>query len=697
MEQLQYKSGKYTDSSSLPVFYIASTEFNVDFRFQYVTTVIGKKLNFDKLTVDYSSLNAYGYTTLNNYTYNFDTGYLTVDFTVTINRLTAGAMLKAVSILGSVVVGVYLNDTKIKTLTSTINPTFYIFNKSAASDITPGKIEIPNLTPDYNTYSIEQAITTTNINTDSLTFELTWLGNVDNITANITDSKFNLKWTEYYFPVKYTNNQNTSSTIPELNCQFVLTVEGINSKSGRRVSATAIIDKAYNDLLDHINIETKHYIGWQEPSYNITIDRIDNYSATITTTQFIDSVEHSWFIDKQIFNTDSALYTVVIYSSEIKKSDSGFYRIYFSNGKKVDIVLNKNGYPAAFTPTIRCNFTLPVDITEESEYSIKRSNDIRNFNEEIIEGILYPYNNSAYLQLGDIISYYSDNIEIENTPQNITTDTKHSFSWASKSIYKNYIYNITVNNKDYYISPYIDYNNNTANEPISINLVSFYRKIYKDIPFYISINLDYTTELNLSSHKLSVFELSSANNSWVEIWSKENYDVYNGVVHQWFKYSGNSKQLKVVLNLGNSVQEQQFEVINNLCNSSFGYLYYINNYGGVDLIGVNCTTQETATATISTTIKENYSNYQTDYITYQYNKKIQSGWSAKTDLITDLESKNYLSLFTSNTLKLFINDKWYDVNITDTKYVIKTLKNNSYKKFNLSFNLEESIYYFKTK
>ena len=697
MEILQFKSGKYTESASLPVFYIASTEFNVDFNFKYSTTVIGKNINFDKVTVDYSTLSAYGYTTLNNYDYNSETGTLTVDFTVTVNRLTAGAMLKAATILGSVVVNVYLNDNLIKTLTSTLNPTFYIFDKSSASVIIPGTITIPNLTPDYNTYSIEQAITTNNIAADSLTFELTWLGNVDNITASITDSKFNLKWTEYYFPVKYTNNQTTSATTPELNCQFVLTVEGINSKSGRRVSTTAILDKAYNDLLDHISIETKHYIGWQDPSYDIKIDRINNYSATISTTQFIDGNEHSWLIDKQIFNTDSTLYTVVIYSSEIKKSNSGFYRIYFSNGKKVDIVLTKNGYPVAFTPTIRCNFTLPINITEESDYIIKKSNDIRNFDEEIVKGILYPFNDSAYLQLGDIISYYSDNIEIENNPLNITTDTKHSFSWASKSIYKNYIYNITVNNKDYYISPYIDYNNNTANEPNSINLVSFYKKIYKDIPFYISINLDYTTELNLSTHKLSVFEFNSDSNSWNEIWSKENYDVYNGVVHQWFKYSGNSGQLKVVLNLGNSVQEQQFEVVDNLCNNNWGYLYYINSYGGADLIGINCTTQETASVTISSAIKENYSNYKTDYESYQYNKKIQRAWAAKTDLISDLESKNYLSLFTSNTLKLFINDNWYDVNITDTKYTIKTLKNNSYKKFNLSFNLEESIYYCKTK
>lgn len=697
METLQYKSAKYTTTSSLPVFYMSSTEFQYEFNFKY-TNSIGKNIDFDKVVVDYISLSPYGYTTLNSYDYDSNTGYLTVDFTILINRKTAEAMLSEVTVIGNTVVKVYSNDNLISTLTATLNPTFDILDRGSASTIGSGSIVIPNLTPDYNTYSIEQKITLVNIKTDSLTYQLDYIGNVSNVSYSLSYSEFNLKWTEYYFPIKYTNNQSTSGSTPELNCQFILTVEGINSKNGRRVTTTALIDKTYNELLDHIALQTVQNIGWQTLSYNITVDRLDNYSATITSTQFIDNKEHSWFLDKQIFNTDPVQYTVTIYSSEIKKSDSGYYRLYFSNGKKVDVLLTKNGYPDCYTPTMKCNFTLPIKTDEEIEYTIKKGNDIRNINESILTGILYPFNGMVYLQLGDILGYYNGDIEISNEPINVTTDTKHNFSWATKSIYKNYIYDVTVNKIDYYISPYIDYNNNTSNSTNSVNLVSFYNKIYKDIPFYISINLDYTTELNLSNSSLSVSEYNESTNRWDSIWLKENYKVYNGVLHQWFKYNGSSKKLKVELTLGNSVQYKEFEVVDNLCmNDSFGYVYYINNYGGVDLIGINCSSIETVTATISKSTVKKRGDLKTDSVVEQYNKAIGRKWSVKTDLVTDTESKYAADLFCSNTVKLYLNDNWYDVNITDTQYAIKSLRNNSYKKFNLSFTLEENITYNKIK
>jgi hypothetical protein len=697
METLQYKSANYTTASSIPIFYIASTEFSVEFNFKY-TTSVGSEKAFDKVSVDYNSLNAYGYTTLNSYIYDSDTGYITVDFTIVVNRMTAGALLSEVQVLGTTVVKLYLNDTIVSTIASTLNPVFDILDKNSSSIISKASINIPNLTPGYNDYSIEQEIELDNIKTDSLTYQLDFIGNVDNVSSSISDSKFNLKWVEYYFPIKYKNSQSTSDSIPELNCQFVLTVEGINSKNGRRVTTTALIDKTYNTILDNIGVQTSQNIGWQSPKYDIVVDRIDNYSATISSTRFIDNKEHSWYLDKQIFNTDLTQYTVTIYSSEIKKSDSGYYRLYFSDGKKVDVLLTKNGYPECYTPTTRCNFTLPVEIDEEEEYSIKKSNDIRNITENILSGILYPMDGTAYLQLGDILKYYTDDIEISNEPNNITTDTKHNFSWASKSIYKNPIFNVNISNKDYYISPYIDYNNNTPNDTNPVNLVSFYSKIYKDIPFYISINLDYTTELNLAASSLSVFEYNTSTNKWDSIWSKENYEVYNGVVHQWFKYNGNSNKVKVELTLGNSVQYREFEVVNNLCsNDSFGYVYYINNKGGVDLVGINCSTLETVTANISTSTVKKRSGLKTDLVTEQYNKEIGRKWSAKTDLLTDKESKELVDLFCSNTVGLYLNDNWYDVNITDTEYKIKTLRNNSYKKFNLSFTLEENITYNKIK
>lgn len=696
METLQYKSANYTTESSIPVFYIASTEFSVDFNFKY-TNSVGKDKSFDKVSVDYNSLNAYGYTTLNSYDYNPETGYITVDFTVTINRMTAGALLSEVTILGTTVVKLYLNDTLISTVTSTLNPVFDILDKNSASIISKASITIPNLTPDYNTYSIEQEIELNNIKTDSLTYQLDFIGNIDNVSSSISDSKFTLKWTEYYFPIKYKNSQSTSTSIPELNCQFVLTVEGINSNNGRRVTTTALIDKTYNTLLDHISVQTVQNIDWQSPKYDIIVDRIDNYSPTIDSTRFIDDKEHSWYLDKQIFNTDLTQYIVTIYSNEIKKTDSGYYRLYFSNSQKVDILLTKNGYPECYTPTTRCNFTLPVAIDEEEEYTIKKSNDIRNINENVLTGILYPIDGTAYLQLGDILRYYSDDIEISKEPNNITADNKHNFFWASKSIYKNPIFNVNINDKDYYISPYIDCAN-TPNSTNSVNLVSFYSKIYKDIPFYISVNLDYMTELNLTTSTLRVFEYNTSTNKWDSIWSKENYEVYNGVVHQWFKYNGNSNKLKVELVLGNSVQYREFEVVNNLClNDSFGYVYYINNKGGVDLVGINCSTLETITANISTITVKKRSDLKTDLVTEQYNKEIGRKWSAKTDLLTDKESKELVDLICSNTVELYLNDNWYDVNIIDTDYKIKTLRNNSYKKFNLSFTLEENITYNKIK
>ena len=696
METLQYKSANYTTKSSIPVFYIASTEFSVDFNFKY-TNSVGKDKSFDKVSVDYNSLNAYGYTTLNSYDYNPETGYITVDFTVTINRMTAGALLSEVTILGTTVVKLYLNDTLISTVTSTLNPVFDILDKNSASIISKASITIPNLTPDYNTYSIEQEIELNNIKTDSLTYQLDFIGNIDNVSSSISDSKFTLKWTEYYFPIKYKNSQSTSTSIPELNCQFVLTVEGINSNNGRRVTTTALIDKTYNTLLDYISVQTVQNIDWQSPKYDIIVDRIDNYSPTIDSTRFIDDKEHSWYLDKQIFNTDLTQYIVTIYSNEIKKTDSGYYRLYFSNSQKVDILLTKNGYPECYTPTTRCNFTLPVAIDEEEEYTIKKSNDIRNINENVLTGILYPIDGTAYLQLGDILRYYSDDIEISKEPNNITADNKHNFFWASKSIYKNPIFNVNINDKDYYISPYIDCAN-TPNSTNSVNLVSFYSKIYKDIPFYISVNLDYMTELNLTTSTLRVFEYNTSTNKWDSIWSKENYEVYNGVVHQWFKYNGNSNKLKVELVLGNSVQYREFEVVNNLClNDSFGYVYYINNKGGVDLVGINCSTLETITANISTITVKKRSDLKTDLVTEQYNKEIGRKWSAKTDLLTDKESKELVDLICSNTVELYLNDNWYDVNIIDTDYKIKTLRNNSYKKFNLSFTLEENITYNKIK
>ena len=114
-------------------------------------------------------------------------------------------------------------------------------------------------------------------------------------------------------------------------------------------------------------------------------------------------------------------------------------------------------------------------------------------------------------------------------------------------------------------------------------------------------------------------------------------------------------------------------------------LYYINKWGGVDWFLFSDVAKESRTISNE---KAKFGNRNKIY-----SKNIKQNWTLKTGLLKDWQSKLMPNMLESTCLYLhdLESDEIFPVNITDSKYDIKTIRNNGRKFYNYTINVESQL------
>lgn len=109
-------------------------------------------------------------------------------------------------------------------------------------------------------------------------------------------------------------------------------------------------------------------------------------------------------------------------------------------------------------------------------------------------------------------------------------------------------------------------------------------------------------------------------------------------------------------------------------------LYYLNKFGGIDWFLFDGVSKESRSISNNKVLNNRY-----------YAKTVTRSWNLKTGFLKNWQSKLMPNLLESTCLYLhdLEKDEVIPVNITDTKYDLKLLKNNSRKFYNYSINVEE--------
>lgn len=130
----------------------------------------------------------------------------------------------------------------------------------------------------------------------------------------------------------------------------------------------------------------------------------------------------------------------------------------------------------------------------------------------------------------------------------------------------------------------------------------------------------------------------------------------------------------------NSQIDYTFKIHQNNCHKYC--LYYVNKYGGIDWFLFSNYSKESRQLTYEKAKFGDNNKY--------YTRNVNQSWTLRTEYLTDKQSKLMPNLLESTCLYLhdLETDELYPVNITDTKYDLKTRHTNGRKMYNYVINVE---------